>query len=211
MSKYQRPWWLLVSKSAGLITTVQEESGPNKRVFIIRGEPLVQGLAWLIWGPVGALVLITILTGLAMSLNVRQQSGIFRILFVVAFLGLPGLAWGIVTIVASRLSKKHLQAERRAEAQACIIRLNQQQGQFFYRTPASPTEEKLAYHQIHEVNVTPAIGARDGKSMRLTLDTAQGPIILLNELLGTQAQKVDLAHEIEASLKKYRDKKIPPS
>ncbi len=82
MSKYQRPWWLLVNKSAGLITTIQEETGLNERVFIVRGEPMVRGLAWLIWGPAGALLVITILTGLAVGLNVREQGGLTRMLFV---------------------------------------------------------------------------------------------------------------------------------
>ena len=61
MSNYRRPWWLVVNKPAGLVTTVQEESSPGERIFIIRGEPLVQGLVWLTWGPVGALLVILIL------------------------------------------------------------------------------------------------------------------------------------------------------
>ena len=55
MSSYQRPWWLIVNKPAGLITTVKEETDSGERVFIIRGEPLVQGLVWLTWGPTTAL------------------------------------------------------------------------------------------------------------------------------------------------------------
>ena len=108
MSKYQRPWWLLVNKPAGLITTIREDSGPNERVFMIKGEPLVQGLAWLTWGPVAALLVIVVLTGLAINLNIRDQAGSTRFLFVAAFLLLPALAWGLVTVLASKLSAKYL-------------------------------------------------------------------------------------------------------
>jgi len=206
---YRRPWWLLVTKSAGLITTVREESRPGERGFIIRGEPMVRGLAWLIWGPVGALVVIGILTGLAIGYQVNQQSLLVRVLFIGAFLWIPAMAWGIITIIVNRLAAKHLEAERQAEAQECIIRLNHDRGEFFYQittTTSSATEEKLAFENIQQVKVTKAIGARDGKSLRLTLDTDKGPIVLLDEALGTQAQKTDLAREIQESLNNYAGK-----
>ena len=44
MTDVKRPWWLLVNKPAGLITTVKEESHPGERVFIIHSEPMVQGV-----------------------------------------------------------------------------------------------------------------------------------------------------------------------
>ena len=65
MTRYQRPWWLIVNRSGGLKTTVQEETHPGERIFVVRGEPLIQGLAWLIWGPVAALVVVGILVWLA--------------------------------------------------------------------------------------------------------------------------------------------------
>jgi len=206
VSKYQRPWWLLVNKPAGLITTVQEQAGPGERTFIIHGEPLVKGLAWLIWGPVAALFTIGLLTGIAVAFNIREQSGITRFLFVVAMLGLPALTWGMATIAANRLAAKHLEAERRAEAQECIIRLNRERGEFCYQTMTSPKEEILSFDHIRRVRVKPAIGARDVKSMRLTLDTDNGTIVLLNEALGTRTQKIDLAHEIQTSIEDYTRK-----
>jgi len=201
VSQHRRPWWLLVNKPAGLVTTIQEESTPNERIFVIRGEPLVQGLAWLIWGPVTALVVVIALTGLAINFNIREQGGGMRFLFIAAFLILPALAWGVATIVMNRLSARHLQAERDAEAQKCVIRLNQAQGQLIYQIPTADTEEYLAFHQIRGIRATPAIGARDGKSLQLMLHTDRGKIVLLNEALGTTSQKIDLARELEASLR----------
>src|SRR5262245_47984751 len=88
---YRRPWWLIVNKSARLITTVQEERKPGERVFIIRGEPLVQGLGWLIWGPVGALAVILLLAGLAIAFGINERGWGIKAIFVVAFLALPAL------------------------------------------------------------------------------------------------------------------------
>ena len=73
MNNYQRPWWLVVNKSAGLATTIQEEAYPGERIFIIRGKPLVQGLAWLTWGPGGALLAVVILAWLAIAFKVNVQ------------------------------------------------------------------------------------------------------------------------------------------
>ncbi len=205
MSKTQRPWWLLVNKPTGLVTTVREKTAPHEHTFIIRGEPVVQGLAWLTWGPVAALLVVTLLTGLAISNNIRDQGGNTRILFIAAFLILPALAWGLTTIITNRLADKHLQAERKVETQECVIHLNHKRGEFAYRTSASSSsvkdyEKKLTYDQIIGVQVTSAIGDRDGRLMRLSLDTTHGPIILLAENLGTSAQKDDLAQVIETAL-----------
>ena len=148
MSDYRRPWWLLVTKTKGLITTVREESRPGERGFIIRGEPLVRGLAWLIWGPVGALVVISILTGLAIAFTINEQLLLVRISFIAAFFWIPAITWGIITIIVNRLSAKHLAAERQAEAQECLIRLNQERGEFFYQSTSSPgSEGKLAFEK----------------------------------------------------------------
>ena len=206
MSSYQRPWWLLVNKPAGLITTIHEDSGPDERGFRVHGEPLVQGLAWLTWGPVAALVIVLILTGLAIGLNVSEQSGLTRFLFVAAFLTLPALAWGATTIVTNRLAAKHLEAERRAEAQDCFIRLNQKRGELSYKMSPSEAGARLAFGRIRRVRVAPGLGARDRKAMCLTLDTDGGAVVLLNEKLGTQAQKADLAHEIQKSLNNFDSK-----
>ena len=201
MSKYRRPWWLPVNKPAGLMTTIHEESGPAERVFVIRGEPLVQGLAWLTWGPASALLVIIMLTGLSISLNIREQAGSARFLFVAAFLILPVLVWGAIAVITNRLAVKYLQAEREAETQECLIRLNQKRGAFVYKTPASSAEEKVPFEHIRGVKVAPVIGAHNVKSLQLKLTTDRGVIILLDEALGTQTQKIGLAHEIEASLK----------
>ena len=58
---------------------------------MIQGKPVVQGLSWLVWGPVGALVIITILTSLAVISDIKEQSLIIRALFILVFLGLPAL------------------------------------------------------------------------------------------------------------------------
>lgn len=200
MSQYRRPWWLLVNKPAGLVTTIHEDATPEERVFVVRGEPLVQGLAWLIWGPVAALVVVALLTGLAISLNIQEQSGGTRFLFVAAFLALPALAWGAATLAMSRLSAKHLQAEQEAEVKVCTIRLNNARRQFIYQTPGAPAEISVDYDQIRGIRATPAIGVRDGTLMQLTLYTDAGKFILMDEAFGTSAQKVDLANEIETFL-----------
>jgi len=130
---YRRPWWLVVNKSGRLITTVQEDTRPGERVFTIRGEPLVQGLGWLTWGPVGALLVILILAGLTVGLGISEQGWGIKAVFIVAFLALPALAWGGVALAMTRLSAKFVQAERQAEAQSCLIRLDQKQGNFSTR------------------------------------------------------------------------------
>jgi hypothetical protein len=204
VSDYQRPWWLLVNKPAGLVTTIKEETGPDKRGFVIHGEPLVQGLAWLTWGPAAALVVVLILTGLAIGLNIREQAGMVRLLFVAAFLLLPALAWGIATILANRLAARHLEAERRAEAQDCFIYLNRARGELSFRVNALAENQQVPFGQIHQVRVTPALGVRDGRSLCLTLDTDRGKIILLNETLGTESQKIDLAREIQMTVSSFK-------
>ncbi len=182
------------------MTTIQQESRPDERVFIIRGEPVVRGLAWLTWGPVAALLAIIAITGFAINLNVREQGGMTRFLFIAFFLILPAIAWGVATIITNRLAKKHVQAERQADTQKCLIRMNQERGEFVYQTTSSAAET-LTYDQIRSVKVTPAIGGRNDQSMRLTLETDQGATVLLNEALGNQAQKTDLAREINVLLK----------
>ena len=89
----QRPWWLWASKSHKLSTTVREESTVTGPVYIIRGEPIIQGLTWLVWGPLSALAVIIILTGLAIVFEAKEQTLLVRALFILAFLGLPAVAW----------------------------------------------------------------------------------------------------------------------
>jgi hypothetical protein len=202
VSRYQRPWWLFVNKSAGLITTVRADSSLHEQNFLIRGEPLVQGLAWLTWGPLAALLMVIILTGLAIGFNIKEQTALIRGLFIALYLGLPALGWVGATIITNTLSKKYLQAEREAEAQECLIRLQPAPGELFYRMNPPGREETLLYQDIREVRVDAAIGSRDGRT-RLILDTRYGPVTLLNETLGSQPQKLDLAREIQQSLKNH--------
>ena len=129
-----------------------------------------------------------------------------RALFVAAFLILPALAWGGATVALTRLSSRHLQAERQAGSQECIIRLNQKQGKLFYQSTIQPQEKKLAYNDIRQARLTYSIGEQRGKGPRLTLDTNEGTVVLLNETFGTQAQKADLSNEIQQALKSYSGK-----
>jgi len=197
MTQHKRPWWLIVNKTDSLTTTIQEEAHPGERIFMIRGEPLVQGLAWLIWGPLAALLIVGILIWLAIAVDIRTQSGAVRALIILALLTLPVLAWGVVGLALHLLSRKHLQSEREAGRQECFIRLDQKQAALFYQTTNHPTQEKIPYPQIQQVRVAPAIGSQDIKKVRLLLETDDGPITLLNEKLGTLAQKNDLAQAIE--------------
>lgn len=200
---YRRPWWLIVNKPQGLVTTVREEPSPGERVFVIRGEPLVQGLAWLTWGPVAALLAVVVVAVLAISFEVSEQSGGVRALFIAAFLALPALGWGVITLIFSRLSQKHLQREREALAQECVIRFNQEQGQLFYQTTQYPDEKKIDYAEIRQFRVVYPLGAKQNPVPRLIVETEDGPLILLSETLGSQTQKVDLANELQMILKKY--------
>lgn len=202
MSNYRRPWWLVVNKSATLITTVNEETTPGERIFAVRGEPYLQGLAWLTWGPVCALGVIIVLTGLVINLNLKEaENGSLRLLFTVLFLTLPALAWGGAILFFARLSTKHLQAEREAEADECVIRLRPKEGKLLYRRRTTP-ETTLTYSEIEQARVAPAPG---GKSMRLILVTQDGPLTLLDERLGSRAQKIELAYQIQEALKAAKD------
>jgi hypothetical protein len=203
MGEYRRPWWLVVNKPAGLVTKIHEESVPGERIFIIRGEPLVQGLAWLTWGPVAALIAVTVMTTLAISLEVRAQSGIVQALIVAGFLILPALAWAGTAVILSRLSARHLQAERQSGLQECIIRLNHATGEFVFQSIPLAPEKKLVYKDIHQVRLTSLTEHPHNQATRLTLETNAGPVVLLNEALGTQTQKADLADEIQHALNSY--------
>lgn len=200
MNNYRRPWWLLVNRPPGLVTTVQEENRPGERVFTIRGEPLVQGLAWLTWGPVSAVLVVLLLAALALIFNVNEQSGVVRGVVVAAFIGLPALAWLGTTLLLNRLSRKHLQAERQAGSRQCLIRLCQGPAELWFRRSEESGEHSLPYRDIQQVKVTRPIGEQVGKKAALTLYTTAGPITLLDETLGTHLQKVDLANEIQKAL-----------
>lgn len=200
MSSYQRPWWLLVNRPPGLVTTVREESRPGERIFTIRGEPLVQGLAWLTWGPVSAVLVVLLLAVLALVFNVKEQSGAVRGVVVAAFIGLPPLAWLGATLLLNRLSRKHLRAERQAGSRECLIRLGQDGAELRFRLADEAKEHSLPYSDIQQVKVTRPIGEQAGKQAALTLYTTGGPITLLDETLGTHLQKVDLANEIQKIL-----------
>ena len=201
MTGVKRPWWLLANKPGGLITTVKEESRPGERVFIIHGEPMVQGLAWLTWGPVAAVLAVLLVTGLALTLNVKEQSAATRGLVIAAFLGLPALAWAGTTVLLNQLSQKHLHAERQADRRDCIIRLCQNSSELIFRTGDHPEEQKLTFSSIRQVSVTRPIGEPGSKAVRLTLETDDGPVTLLDQKLGTYAQKVDLVNEIQKALR----------
>lgn len=203
MGEYRRPWWLVVNKPAGLVTKIREEAGPDERAFIIRGEPLVQGLGWLTWGPVAALIAVTVMTALAISLEVRAQSGIVQAWVVAGFLILPALAWAVAAVILSRLSARHLRAERQSGLQECIIRLNHATGEFVFQSTPQAPEKKLAYKDIHQARLTPLTEHPHNQATRLTLETSEGSMVLLNEALGTQTQKADLADQIQYALKSF--------
>ncbi|MFN8453220.1 MAG: hypothetical protein U0401_00875 [Anaerolineae bacterium] len=202
---YRRPWWLVVNKSAKLLATVREEVTPGERVFVIRGEPSIQGLGWLIWGPVGTLAVILGLVGAAVAWEINQQGWSVKALFIVAFLALPALVWAATAALVNRWSARHIQAERQAEAQECLIRLNQQRRELSYCTTTQPGEITLPYEQIRQAKVAHPIGGGDGQTVQLVLETLQGPVLVLNEALGTLNQKMDLAQEIQQALNNYQE------
>ena len=203
MREIERPWWLLVNKAAGLTTTIQEEIKPGEQIYIVRGEPMVQGLAWLIWGPVAAIVTVALLAAIAIILNVREQSGLLRALFIACFLILPALTWGGITVLVIQRSKAYLQSVRQAETRIATIHLNQSEGLLAFQANNSAIERIIGYGDIQQVRVTFPIGEYEGKRARLTLETNQGPLILLDETLGTRIQKQDLAQKIQQVITLY--------
>ncbi len=205
MPPHRRPWWLVVNKSARLLTTVHEEARPGERVFVIRGEPLVQGLGWLIWGPVGALAVILGLVGLTLAFEINQQGWVVKAVVIGAFLALPAAAWAGAAALVNGWSARHVQAERQAETQQCMIRLDQQRRELSYATTAQPGEVRLAFEQIRQAKVAYPIGGRDSQAVQLVLETGQGPLVVLNEALGTLNQKMDLAQEIQQALHNYQE------
>lgn len=203
MSSYQRPWWLLVNKPAGLVSTVREESRDGERIFFIHGEPLLQGLVWLTWGPAAAVLAALLLTGLALALNVKEQAVLIRILFISAFLALPALAWGVTTLALNQLARKHLQAELQADTRDVLIGLRLNRGELYFRAGRETEEQRVKFDEIRRVKVTQPIGERSGTQVCLTIETGPGPITILDETLGTHPQKVDLANELERAIKAY--------
>jgi hypothetical protein len=170
---------------------------------------VVQGLTWLTCGPIVALLVIAILTGLAILFDLRERENIYRVLFIAAFLGLPALVWGVTIVVANRLSASYLAAIKQAESQECVITLKHRQGILSYKTPQTSEVYQIPYQQIQQAHVIPAIGAQDGTSVYLAVETDEGTIVLLSELVGSQAQKADLALEIETSIQNYLGNKNP--
>lgn len=203
MSQSGRPWWLWASKSNKLLSTVREERTPVGPVYIVRGEPILQSLTWLIWGPVSALIVITLLTGLAIVFRVNEQTMLIKAIFVLAFLGLPAMVWGGTIVLVNRLANKYLELEREADAQECRIQLDVRQNQLHYRKNTTSSELTLSFSQIQQVKVIEPIGGRSSNAVCLALETDQGKFILLDEYLGTETQKYDLAREIQTSIKSY--------
>jgi hypothetical protein len=203
MSSYQRPWWLLVNEPAGLVSTVREENRDGERLFLVRGEPLVQGLIWLTWGPVAAVLAALFLTGLALVLNVREQTVLTRALFIGAFLILPALAWGGTTLLLNRLARKHLQAEVQADTREVLIGLRPARGELYVRAGREAEEQRVKFSDIRRVKVAQAIGERSGTRVCLIIETGAGPITILDESLGTYPQKVDLAGELDRAIEAY--------
>lgn len=203
MSRYQRPWWLLVNKPAGLITTVRQESRPGERIFLIHAEPLLQGLTWLTWGPAAALVAVLLLAGLALTLNVKEQSNLSRGLFIIAFLALPALAWASTTLILNQLARKHLQAERQTDTRHVVIRLRPDSGELYVQASSNAEEQRVEFSDIQQVKITQPVGERSGQNVCLTIETRAGLITILDETVGTHLQKVDLAGEIEQAVKAY--------
>lgn len=201
MSRYQRPWWLVVNKSAGLVTTITEETRLGERVIMVQGEPEIQSLAWLTWGPVAAVLTVLVLAGLALAFNIKEQPNAARGIMIAAFLGLPALGWALATFFLRQLSQKHVQAERQAERQDCTIRINRQNGELGFSGSAQPEEIHLPFAHIQQARTSHALGGRGAKAVRLTLETSDGSLILLNESLGTPAQKADLAAAIQEALR----------
>ncbi len=208
MSAGRRPWWLLIYKPEGLVTTIEDQSRPGERVFVIRGEPMVRALAWLTCGPVAALLAIAALTVLAVAINSQAQPGLVRLLLVGAFLALPALAWVAAIVVANRISGQYVRAIKEAETQECVIRLNQKDGTFSCK-PARGEWFELRYEQILRARVVPALGAQNSAAVNLILETSDGPLVLLNDRVGNHAQKADVAQEIEIALQKFAANKNP--
>ncbi len=200
VGQYRRPWWLIINKSKGLVTTVREEYKPGEQVFVVRGEPMVQGLAWLIWGPLGAVIVAMVLASLAMAFDVKTQPAGVKILFIALFVILPALVWGGIVLLTIHFSRRHIQAVRQAEAKECTIRLDQQDRALFIQTTPPLSERKLSFSDIQQAQVTHPIGERHGHRALLTLTTKEGAVVLLDEMLGTQDQKTDLAIRIQKIL-----------
>jgi hypothetical protein len=190
----------LINKSAGLVTTIQEESRPGEERYTLRGAPVVQGLAWLTWGPVGALLAVTLLTILAILFNLPEQRVLLKVLFIAAFFILPALAWAGLTLWVTVRSRKYIQALLAAESQICTIRLCHEPGQLYFTTGAMAAEQAIPYALIRQAKVTYPVGERGGKKTLLTLITENGSITLLNEGLGNPSQKIDLAQKIQQAV-----------
>jgi hypothetical protein len=94
-----------------------------------------------------------------------------------------------------------VQAERQAERQDCTIRINRQNGELGFSGSAQPEEIHLPFAHIQQARTSHALGGRGAKAVRLTLETSDGSLILLNESLGTPAQKADLAAAIQEALR----------
>lgn len=200
MARYKRPWWLLVNKPAGLKTTVREENRPNERLFIVRGEPVIIGLAWLTWGPAAAVLAVAGMALLTVVLDIRDQAMAVRAAVIAAFLLLPALAWGVVTLILTRLSAPHLEAERQADTQIRYIRLDLARRELGLSSGPETEEIRLPLAAIRRFRVTTPIGATGGQSLLLAAETDTGPVILLDERLGSRAVKIDLAEILNGAL-----------
>ena len=182
------------------MTTIEDEVKFGEETYIVRGEPVIQGLAWLVWGPVGAVAAVACVAVAAVMFSVQDQSGLVRAVFIALFLLLPAILWGGLTVLVMQRSKPYLEAVRQNESQTCLLYLNQKQGLLTIKSAPSAPEQQIAYQDIQQATVTFPIGEQDGNRSRLTLQTINGSLILLNEALGTRLQKQELAQKIQHSL-----------
>ena len=186
------------------MTTIEDEVKFGEETYIVRGEPVIQGLAWLVWGPVGAVAAVACVAVAAVLFSVQDQSGLVRAVFIALFLLLPAIVWGGLTLLVMQRSKPYLEAVRQNESQTCTIYLNQKQGVLTIKHASPASEQQIAYQDIQQATVTFPVGEQDGNRARLTVQTTNGPFILLNEALGTRLQKQELAQKIQHSLAAYQ-------
>ncbi|MEM7346980.1 MAG: hypothetical protein AAF485_22300 [Chloroflexota bacterium] len=208
MSNYTYPWWLIIHRPKGLTTTITEtmdaapssDTAATDYVITIRGEPLINAMGWLVWGPIAALITIAVVTALAIAFEIREQSWVIRGGFICLFLALPATVWAVTTRVLTSRAKTYLQSEREAETQEAIIRLNQTDARLTYQGANQTSPQTIAYTDIERVETPHPIGKQGVTQCLLTLETAQGSVILLDEMLGSQAQKMDLAQRLEKAI-----------
>ncbi|OQY44209.1 MAG: hypothetical protein B6242_13205 [Anaerolineaceae bacterium 4572_78] len=195
----KRPWWVLAVQMPVLKTTIHEYHRQQK--FVIMGEPIIQSLTWIVYGPLFALSSIVIYTVLAWNFEVNTQSLALRLSASCAFILVPMIAWFVGAFIMSKITEPYINRQIKANIQHVeitidftkdILQLN--------KNKAIPLENIADLQLISDRGEIYSHDAEYNPLLNLIMTTDDEKITILSKELGTRLQKLDLLNKLEKLL-----------